>query len=640
MGTFEIIQRNGNKIPLLSREPFCALQSATQNTSLMGDDNIQLTFVSEQIFEFGKGDKIVVDGAEYTLRTKVKREMLSDTHFVYEATFYGVMYELMKSIYRDTDEQGKSSKSTFDLTYSICDFVKVIVYNMNRDYPGMWAFDEENCPETEPRTISFSRNNCLQVLQTLCSDNEFKYEFLITQENGVRTIHIGKFGSKVVPPSGNEFFEWGKGNGLYTLKEEKVDDKTIITRLWVEGGTNNIRSDYRDYSERLQLPFPRRLNKKEHKLWDGTAVPANTEYIGIDDDSKRYLEDGDLRDALGSDEDAVVYDDIFPKRKGSVTALVDGDINCFIDDTMDFDLNEKDGKGTIYLINGVTAKITFVSGKLAGQQFELSQKGGYDHASKCFKLIPFTDSRGLTIPTIESEAYRISVGDTYKITDINLPKSYEEDAEEDLWYAGFNEFKPRTQARAQYGLSFERSYFIENLPSDAHTTVFHVGDYVPVKDERFKLEKNIRIQKMKRNLLLEHDYELTLSDITAVSIIGQTVVDVGRIENIIEGNNLKNLTKARRGWRTTEELRNMVYDTDGYFDPENIKPNSIDTNMLTVGSKSQQFVLIDVVLHANKNGNPNVFEASAGVLAHLTIDDKEIRHWNLSAASYTLSCRY
>lgn len=63
----------------------------------------------------------------------------------------------------------------------------------------------------------------------------------------------------------------------------------------MEGGTTNIRSDYRDYSERLQLPFPVRLNKKEHKLWDGTIVPPQSEYIGISDDNKRYLEDGDLR---------------------------------------------------------------------------------------------------------------------------------------------------------------------------------------------------------------------------------------------------------------------------------------------------------------------------------------------------------
>ena len=637
MGTLEIIRRNGEKVRLFSKEPFCTLKSAAQNSSLMGDDNVQLSIVSSELLNLGKGDKIIVEGEEYTIRTKVNREMLSDNHYVHDATFYGVMYELMKSLYRNTDANGKSSKSTFDLTYNIRDFVKVLIYNVSRDYPGLWAFDEANCPDTEPRTISFARNNCLQVLQMLCSDSEFDLEFLITQKDGVRTIHIGKFGAKVVPPGGNAFFEWGKGNGLYKLKEQKVDDKTIITRLWVEGGTTNIRSDYRDYSERLQLPFPVRLNKKEHKLWDGTIVPPQSEYIGISDDNKRYLEDGDLRDALGSDEDAVTYDNIFPKRTGTVTALVADDINSFIDDTMDFDLNEKDDKGTKYLINEVSAKITFISGKLAGQQFELAQKGGYDHATKRFTLIPFTDNRGLTIPTTESEAYRITEGDTYKITDIHLPKSYEDDAEEDLWYAGYNEFKPRTQARAQYQLTFERSYFLNALPSDSETTVFHVGNYVPVKDERFGIEKNIRIQKVTKNLLVEHDYTLTLSDITAISPITQTVVDVGRHETIIENNRLRDLTKARRGWRTTEELRTMVYDTDGYFDPENIKPNSIDTNMLTVGSKSQQFVLIDVILQANVNGISNRFDASAGVLAHLTIDDEIIKHWNMAAGSFTLS---
>ena len=637
MGTLEIIRRNGEKVRLFSKEPFCTLKSAAQNSSLMGDDNVQLSIVSSELLNLGKGDKIIVEGEEYTIRTKVNREMLSDNHYVHDATFYGVMYELMKSLYRNTDANGKSSKSTFDLTYNIRDFVKVLIYNVSRDYPGLWAFDEANCPDTEPRTISFARNNCLQVLQMLCSDREFDLEFLITQKDGVRTIHIGKFGAKVAPPGGNAFFEWGKGNGLYKLKEQKVDDKTIITRLWVEGGTTNIRSDYRDYSERLQLPFPVRLNKKEHKLWDGTIVPPQSEYIGISDDNKRYLEDGDLRDALGSDEDAVTYDNIFPKRTGTVTALVADDINSFIDDTMDFDLNEKDDKGTKYLINEVSAKITFISGKLAGQQFELAQKGGYDHATKRFTLIPFTDNRGLTIPTTESEAYRITEGDTYKITDIHLPKSYEDDAEEDLWYAGYNEFKPRTQARAQYQLTFERSYFLNALPSDSETTVFHVGNYVPVKDERFGIEKNIRIQKVTKNLLVEHDYTLTLSDITAISPITQTVVDVGRHETIIENNRLRDLTKARRGWRTTEELRTMVYDTDGYFDPENIKPNSIDTNMLTVGSKSQQFVLIDVILQANVNGISNRFDASAGVLAHLTIDDEIIKHWNMAAGSFTLS---
>lgn len=637
MGEIEVIKRKGGTIQLFSRDPFCTIKSATQNISLMGDDNIQLSIISTELLDFEKGDKIIVGGEEYTIRTRVAREMKTDRYYQYDAVFYGVMYELMKAQYRNTDESGKSTSMTFDLTYSIRDFVKVIIYNMNRDYPGLWAFDEANCPDTEPRTISFSRQNCLQVLQSLCSKDNFKLEFRITQNNGVRTIHIGKFGTKVIPPSGSDYFEWGKGGGLYTLKDQKVDDKAIITRLWVEGGTTNIRSDYRDYSERLQLPFPKRMNKNEHTLADGTVIPANSEMIGIDDDTKRYIEDAELAHEIGSEEDSEQYDDIFPKRTGKVTAIVEDDINSFVDDTMDFDLNEKDDQGTKYLINGVTAKITFITGRLAGQQFELKKEGGYDHSQKKFTIIPFTDKRGLTIPTTDNEAFRIEVGNTYKITDINLPKSYEDNAEEDLWYAGYDDFKPRTQSRVQYALTFDRSYFLENMPDDSETSVFKVGDYVPVKDVRFGVEKSIRIQKISRNLLVDHDYSLTLSDTTTISISQQTVIDVIEHNKIIEANRLKDLSKARRGWRTTEELRNMVYDTDGYFDPENIRPNSIDTNMLTVGSKSQQFVLIGVVMQANVNGNANRFDASSGILAHLTIDETTIKQWNLSELSVTLS---
>lgn len=638
MGSFEIIKRNGEIIQLQTREPFCTVKSAVQNTSLMGDDNIQLSIVSSELIDLVKGDKILVFGDEYTIRTKVAREMLSESHYTYEATFYGVMYELMKSQYRNTDANGKSTKSTFDLTYSIKDFIKVLIYNVERDYPGVWKFDEANCPDTEPITLQFAKQNCLQVLQTLCSKENFNLEFRITQADGVRTIHIGKFGSKVVPPAGNAFFEWGKGSGLYKLKEDKVDDKAIITRLWVEGGTTNIKSGYRDYSERLQLPYPQRLNKKEHTLSDGTVIPAGTDLIGIADDSKRYFEDAELREMIGSDEDAKDYDHIYPTRTGEITAIVDGDVNAFIDSTMDFDLCEKDEEGTKYLISGVTAKINFITGKLAGQQFELVADGGYIHSEKKFKIIAYTDERGLTIPTTgTNEAFRISVGDRYKITDINLPDSYVEAAEEDLWYAGYDDFLYMKQARAQYQLTLDRKYFQDAMPDDSYTAVFKVGDYVPVRDTRFGIEKNIRIQKVSRNLLLEHDYNLTLSDVTAISVYSQTVIDVIQHNQIIENNRLRDLNKARKGWRTTEELRNMVYDTDGYFDPENIRPNSIDTNMLTVGSKSQQFVLIDVVLEPNVNGLGNRLNASAGVLAHLSVEEDGVRQWSMGSSEFTMA---
>lgn len=636
MGITQIIKRNGETIQLNTNEPFCFVKEATLTSSLMGDDYISLKIVSSEWLSFAKGDKIVVGGNEYSIRATTTREIVSEGYYNYEPVFYGVMYDLMKTIYRNCDKYGKSDKSTFDLTYTIKEFVQVLIYNLERDYPGVWKFDEDNCPETEAMTIQFSGVNCLQALQTLCNSEQFNLEFQITQDNGIRTIHIGKFGKRINPPSGAGFFEWGKGNGLYNLKEQKIDDKAIITRLWVEGGTTNIRSDYRGYAERLQLPM-QRMNQYDHTLADGTVVKANTEMIGISDESKRYIENAELRDKIGSEEDVKTYDNIYPKRTGKVTAVVADDICAFVDDTMDFDLNKKDDKGTVYLVDGVSAKITFTSGRLAGQQFELNAKGGYDDKTKTFKIIPFTDSRGLTIPSAETQdAYKIEVGNTYKITDIYLPEQYEKRAEEDLWYAGSDDFKDASQVKAQYALTFDRLYFLQSLSRDTETSVFEVGDYVPVKDTRFGIEKTMRIQKITRNLLLEHDYQITLADSTAISIQTQTVLTVIDHENVINNNRLRDLNKARRGWRTTEDLRNMVYDTDGYFDTENIKPNSIDTNMLTVGAKSQQFVLSGCVLKANFGGNPNMFVATAGILSHLTIDNDKIRSWQMNEASFEL----
>jgi len=648
MGELTLIKRNGETIPLFSQEPFCTVRSAQQSVSLMGDDTVTLDIVSSELITFDKGDKIIVDGDEYSIRTTVNREKVSDNHYNYKPVFYGVIYELMKTLYRNTDVNGRSDKSVFTLTYTMKDFMRVLIYNLERDYHGIWQFDVANCPDTEAKTISFNRQNCLKTLQDLCSKENFNLDFQITQDNGVRTIHIGKFCALVNPPGGGDFFEWGKGNGVYTLKEEKVDDKTIKTRLWVEGGIKNIRSEYRDYAGALQLPYPKRLNAHAHTLRDGTVVEAGTEMIGIDDDTKRYLEDAELAAKLGTDEDANSYDDIYPKRTGEVTALAYKtdkqtgqqvlDVNSFIDSTMDFDLAETDGSGnTKYLIAGVSAKITFISGKLSGQEFELELKNGYNHSERKFTIIPFQDERGLVTPTVDTDAFRIGVGDQYKITDIHLPKAYEDAAEEDLWYEAIQDFNEIRQAKAKYSLEFDRMYFMENTPSDATACIFKVGDYAPVRDTRFGIEKSIRITNVQRNLLVRQDYNITLSDTWAIAVATQAVIDVGRHETIINASGIKDLTRAKRGWRTTEELRNMIYDTDGYFDPEHIRPLSIDTNMLTVGSKSQQFILTGAILEANKNGNPNVFAASSCVLSHLTIQEVGVRNWNISAQDFTLA---
>ena len=505
-----IINSTGKSIPLFSKIPFSTLTSAVQEKNLMGDDTVKLNVVTTSILNVGKGDYIVVDGEKYTVRTPVTRSVISDRHYEYEITLYGVMYDLMKCLYRNADNSGKSSKTSFDLTYTLREFVKVIINNMSRDYPGKWSFDENNCPETEARTVTFNNQNCLQVLQTLCSKDCFNYDFRITQSGGQSIIHIGKFGSKINPPGGGEYFEYGKGNGIYQLKEEKVDDVAIKTRLWVEGGSTNIKNDYRDYAGRLQLPYPKRKNTKKHTLRDGTIIAVGQETIGISDDAKRYHEDAALAAKIGSDEDYKAYDEIYPTRTGTVSKLGDSVLE-FYDDSMDFDLFAKDDKGqTLYLIDGTSAKLTFVSGKLAGHEFELEAKVGYDHTSKKFTIIEYQDERGQKFPDGTNTAFQISVGDKYKLTDIVMPDAIVKDAEEDLWYESIQDFEDAKQARVKYTLTLDRIYMLRNVSDDVTAIIFNVGDYVPVKDTRFDIEKSIRVTKVSRNLLLKQDYAITI----------------------------------------------------------------------------------------------------------------------------------
>ncbi len=609
-----LIKKDGSgNINLFSKDPFCTITSAAQKTVVMGDDTVQLGITSSFFIDFNIGDKIIIGASEYSIRTNATRTIQGEDNYTFDVIFYGVIYELMKSLYRNTDANGNSTQSDFDLTYSLKDFIKVVVYNTNRDYPGLWAFDEANCPDTEPQTMQFSKQNCLQALQNICT--QFNFEFRIDQANGVRTIKAGNFGNVVTPPGGNAFFEWGKGTGLYKLAEQKVDDSSVITRLWVEGGTTNIRSDYRNYSTRLQLPYPQRLNTKAHTLkTTGAVIAAGSEMIGITEDTKRYIEDATLKNSIGSIEDTKSYDNIFPYRTGVVSSL-GKDIYTFDDDSMDFDLNAKDANGnTLYLIAGTSAKITFITGLLAGQQFELSS---YDATSKAFVIVKYTDERGMDFPTSTSSAFRIQVGDQYKITDINLPASYESDAEEDLWYAGYDDFLSRKQAKVQYGLTFDRSYFLDNIV-DVDAIVFNVGDYVPVKDVRFSLEKNIRIQQISRNLLLDQDWGLTLSDTTSISIIAQTVLNVMQHSVIINNNHLGDLAKAKRNWRTSEELLTLL--------------NSVMAEMLLVANAGGQYDTT-ITFATNVNGNANHVVSTAGVLKHIQyVAAPQYGVWNVGAS--------
>lgn len=353
-----IYSRTGQvKYDLPNTDPILSPTSAKQQRQHMSNDYVQMSVQTSATMTLDVGDYIEVRGCRYFIRSAHNIDRTGEDEYTYTITFYGAMYLLMGYMYRDAALNGRSSQNTFDLTLSLKDSIKLIINNVVRsefqfserksytsgsyclvydngntkayqftsahhgawtgndatevNYSAVqsqspWVFDEVNCPDTDPITMSFDRQNCLTAMQNILQQHG--YEFRITQglneSVGIwqYTIHVGEFGSVI----NNTPFSYGEGNGLYQLREGKVDDSGIINRLWAEGSTENILSGYRGYSMRLQLPRKnvplvgssdsRRYSRNEHTIEiDGDKIVFAAGYpIGIDDDSSRFVDEETL----------------------------------------------------------------------------------------------------------------------------------------------------------------------------------------------------------------------------------------------------------------------------------------------------------------------------------------------------------
>ena len=598
------------KTKLYTTSKLCAVKSAEQKRVLLGEDTLQIQTESVEPLDLQIGDYCIMYGSQYTLNAMPEPTKEGEHQYKTDLTFEGIQYKLIDVQYRNKDVLGNNTSGSFTLMADLSLAMQVLINCLNSHAKAegsgeVWMLGD--CPNTEYKELTFSNENCLAVLQRLCGEDLFNIEFEIEPlGNKQYKLHLRKAGS-VFPAA----FTFGKGGGVYELKRKNVDSKNVVTRLYVEGGTRNITTKYRNGAQRLRL------------------------------DGESYIQQEKPVAAMGIKEGAKQFDDIYPHRKGTVTAA-GASIFEFVDSSM-FDLNKKDNEGnTEYLQDNTPAKVKFLTGGCAGYELEITK---YDHATKTFKVKAYEDSRGWKIPSQDSEAYRIAKGDTYVLLDIVMPHDpYVTDAEKELLEQGTKYYEKNSQPRVEYELTIKSLYLKRKFGADGTVVnLFNVGDYITIRDAEIGVDKAIRIKEFTRNASTDpYDYKVTLSDVVEVSIIERLISDQIETDKIIEINNLTDLAKARANWRTTQELLNMVFDGEGYFDPTHIKPSSIETMMLSVGSRASQFVLQNIVITANSisgnKPNPNLItiQSNGGVLIHYAIEDKD-RSWSIQGGSVTLT---
>lgn len=598
-----ITKPDGSLVPLANKRTATKIKSAKQNWALLANDTVSINIESPFPQKYDIGDRITAFGRLYKLNRLPKVKKTGMREFSYDLEFEGVQYDLMRATYDltiDTTTNKLQDVQADTLTGNLHRFATVLISNACRVFPGQWSLG--TCPETvSDKTLTFGEgDNCLSVLQNLCS--EFGVEFEITQEIGVYTINFMSKVGQIFPYT----FEFGKGKGLYVLDRQNVDSSNIVTRLKVYGSTSNITSKYR--ANRLCLP-----NKTK---------------------AQSFIEKTNAVAKYGIYEATKYFDNIKPTFKGVVTSIVAGNVLQFIDTKM-FDLNalESDGQTTKYLMKGCAAKVHFNTGNLAGYEFDVH---AYDHATHTFTLVKQTDERGDVFPSESSLAFQFTIGNEYKLIDVALPDQYMNDAETKLYNEGETFYDQNCQPKVQYGLSVTKGFLETMVGSGTIANIFAPGDYIPIKDADIDVDKSVRIQSLTRNLLDEYDYSLTISDTVSTNITNRVISDLIDIDKVITINDLNNPSRTRANWRSSRELLNMVFDPDGDYYTDKIKPGSIETLMLSVGAKSMQLMLQNTLFEANYNGNKNLVKVTGGVLTHYAIEEN-IRNWNLATATTTLS---
>ena len=620
MTEITLVKADGSLLPLNSKEPLRQVKSAVMKEERMGEDTLTLVVEATLPIDFTVGDTLQALGKTYYLNTLPGVQRSARRHLTYTVVLESAKYDLSKTILVNEFAGGKETvnETEFSYTGEFDQLMDLAVINLNRTQGAdSWQWrkvDTGADPDFDPqyqecKTLTFSCENVLSALNTICT--EWGVEYRIETVDGRRTISVGQIGRQVYEYR----FAYGKGRGLYSLTRSNASESSAPTRLYAYGSSQNLGTAYRERRRRLALPL-------EH--------PSPLIREGL------YVQDDALVERFGLIEGAAIFDQVYPSREGTVSSVDPQDELKFTDLEM-FDLNETDEQGdSKYLLGTSSPVVHFNTGNLGGYEFSIA---GYNSTTKTFTLVPFTDENEYRYPSADDAAFRIAPGDRYVLLGIALPETYVAQAEERLAEKALEKYTRLAQGRYAYSLEIDPFFMKEYFPNARFAPAFSAGDYLYIEDADLVDGSDattgqagtaaVKISSVSIDLYQPYRYTVELSESAAASVLTRIVRSEKEIEKIVQINDLADPARARRNLRTTAQLLEMTFDTDGYFRDGRIRPETIETKMIAVGALSQQFLLEGVVFSPNWNADPSQIAFSQGVLTHLGLDREQIRRWTL-----------
>ena len=585
--------------------------------SIMGEHTLTLYFSLPTYTEIPTGAWCEFQGERYTLNQPAKVVKHNTHHFEYTLTMDSEGANLKNYKFRNPNDKTLKFPFTASPRYHVQILVDCL--NSSPSFGGGRGEDWQvgTTIEAPEKLISYNHNNCLEALDMIAKAFETEYEII------GKTIHLHKveyFKNNPLP------LQYGKGKGFKT-GVSRTTEQSRITRLYVQGGDRNIdRSKYGN--KELLLP------KSQEYIYEGVTFLSDDKGLSITIKNPKNPSFGGA--GGGINEQSLDLSHIYPKRKGSVSAVFEVDkakhFYDFTDTTIPQALNFWDMR-----INGEKMLIYFESGMLSGREFEVNH---YDHTQKRFQLQP-KEEDGTTMP---NDIFKPAVGDQYSVYNMQMPNAYICDN--------------ATQSGASWEMMKEACKYLYENRADLFTFTgdldgiwakkhwanvggrLKMGAYIHFSDTEFqRTPVAIRIVGLKEYVNNPYSPQIELSN----KVQGQSfATEIRKLQNqeVYFGElNKRTLSETKRSWRNALETIKQVEEAFPEY-TKSIIPATVQTMMALVGNKSGQFVFVSskatpiTVPHSLYfNKATKQLNAGSGWIKHYALGTTDIKP-NYSAADY------
>ena len=588
-----------------------------RNRAIMGDNNITLHYSLAEHVEIPVGAWCEFQNMRYTLMRPESFKKKHNRNFEYTVIMEAAEAKARIWKFRNTVD----GRLKFPLTAKPHEHLQMFVDNMNRRDSG-WTVGD--CIEGTEVLISYDHAFCYDALAQMAS--ELKTEFEIEG----KTVSLRKVEYNKNSPLA---LSYGRGNGFKPgVGRANFGDKVPVEILFAQGGSDNIdRSKYG--SSELLMPKNQQIAYDGEHFEDEDGFNIDSARTYIVDDMGLSIRRAD-RELTSQAEDSLDCSEIYPKRVGTLSAVVVEDADNHFYDIVDSSIPaaldyEK------YRIGGEPMTIRFQSGMLVGKEFDIQKyyheaKG--EKAARRFEIVP-QEIDGQIMP---NDTFAPAIGDTYAIFNCTLPDAYICDnstktgAEWDMFRAAVRYMFDNEEMQFSFtgeldGLWAKRDWV--NIGGR-----IRLGGYIRFSDEHFQQDGVlVRITGIKDYINNPHSPELTLSNSTVTGSFSTTMRELKSEEVVVEDNHRSALQFTKRRFRDAKETMKMLEDAMLDNFTNSISPLTVQTMMMLVGDESLQFRFVnspeDLTAAADTvswNNDKRQLTVGASFIQHMTIGIKDI----------------